>query len=198
MSHDADSPIRVVVTPSQSSCFAGETMSITISFTNTNTAQDASSRAITRSHKRSAHSISAVPLAQPPTSPRSPRTVLPVILTRKPGESGVIERKGLIGRSDSNLRKTRNPNRSLSLDITFKGDGEVSPQPESSPSPSKTPVHVQRALGVTTGTFGSVDFWKRTADSSLQLQHPHASRRPSQDPHRFLFPQNTPMLANIQ
>ena len=151
MSHDADSPIRVVVTPSQSSCFAGETMSITITFTNTNTAQHTSSRTVPHTHKRSAHSISAVPLAQPPTSPRSPRTVLPIITTREPGESGVVERKGLIGRSDGNSRRMRTSNRSLSLDMTFKEDGEVSPQQETSSSSSKTPIHVQRALGIMTG-----------------------------------------------
>ena len=149
MSHDADSPIRVVVTPSQSSCFAGEMMSITITFTNTNTAQQTASRPAPHAHKRSAHSISAVPLAQPPTSPRSPRTVLPVITTREPGEADVIERKGLIG----NPRRTRNPNRSLSLDMTFKRNGEVSPQ-ETSSSPPKTPIHVQRALGTITSTSG--------------------------------------------
>jgi len=153
MSHDADSPIRVAVTPSQSSCFAGEVMSIIVTFTNTNTSQETSpSRTVSQTHKRSAHSISAVPLAQPPTSPRSPRTVLPVIVLRKPGESDVIERKGLIGRSDGNSRRMRNSSRSLSLDMTFKGNGEVSPQQETSSSP-KTPIHVQRALGTAISTF---------------------------------------------
>jgi len=162
MSHDSDSPIRVVVTPSQSSCFAGETMSITITFTNTNTntAQQTSSRAVSHTHKRSAHSISAVPLAQPPTSPRSPRTVLPVIVTRKPGESDVIERKGLIGRSDGNSRRMRTSNRSLSLDMSFKGNGEVSPLRENSSSPPKTPIHVQRALGTATSTSNHRCLWK--------------------------------------
>jgi hypothetical protein len=156
MSHDADSPIRVVVTPSQSSCFAGEMMSITITFTNTNTAQETSSRAAPHTHKRGAHSISAVPLAQPPTSPRSPRTVLPVVVTRKPGESDAIERKGIIGRSDGNSKRMRTANRSLSLDMTFKRNGEVSPQQETSSSPSKTPIHVQRALGTMTSTCDNV------------------------------------------
>ena len=152
MSSDAESPIRVVVTPSQSSCFAGETMTMTIIFTNTNTAQQtSSSRTVSQTHKRSAHSISAVPLAQPPTSPRSPRTVLPIITTRKPGESDIPERKGLIGRSDGSPKRMRNSNRSLSLDMTFKGS-ETSPQQET-PSPlPKTPIHVQRALGTATST----------------------------------------------
>ena len=199
MPHDTDSPIRVVVTPSQSSCFAGEMMSMTITFTNTNTAQQtSSSRTVSQTHKRSAHSISAVPLAQPPTSPRSPRTVLPIIVTRKPGESDVIERKGLIGRSDTNSRRRRNSNRSLSLDMTFKGNGEVSPQQETSPSSSKTPIHVQRALGSTTGTSSHHRLWKWKTDLSLKLPHLHASHPLSQDPHHFLFPPNTLMLANSQ
>lgn len=160
MSHDADSPIRVVVTPSQSSCFAGEMMSIAITFTNTNTAQENSPQATTRAHKRSAHSISAVPLAQPPTSPRSPRTVLPVIATRKPGENVLVERKGLIGRSDPHLRRMRNSSRSLSLDMSFKGNSEVSLDQETSPTPPRTPIHVQRALGTMTSTFRCRLFWK--------------------------------------
>lgn len=152
MSSDAESPVRVVVTPSQSSCFAGETMTMTITFTNTNTAQQTSSRTVSQTHKRSAHSISAVPLAQPPTSPRSPRTVLPIVTTRKPGESDVPERKGLVGRSDGSSKRMRNPNRSLSLDMTFKGSGETSPQQETSSPLPKTPIHVQRALGTATST----------------------------------------------
>lgn len=160
MARDADSPIRVVVTPSQSSCFAGETMTIAITFTNTNTAQENNPQVATRTHKRSAHSISAVPLAQPPTSPRSPRTVSPVIATRKLGENDVIERKGLIGRSDSHSRKMRNLSRSLSLDMTFKGNGEVSPEQESSSSLSKMPMYVQRALATMTSTSRYRCYWK--------------------------------------
>ena len=196
MSHDPDSPIRVSVTPSQSSCFAGETMSIAITFTNTTPAQQTSSRVVSQTHKRSAHSISAVPLAQPPTSPRSPRTVLPVIVPRKPGEGDVIERKGLIGRSDGNSRRTRISNRSLSLDMTFKGNGEVSPQQETSSSPSKTPIHVQRALGGSTSTCGHRRLWKQSADLSLKLPHLHASHHLSRDQHHFQSPPNTLTLVN--
>ena len=164
MSQDADSPIRVVVTPSQSACFAGEMMTMTITFTNTNTAQQTfPSRAVSQTHKRSAHSISVVPLAQPPTSPRSPRTALPVMVTRKPGESDLVERKGLIGRSE---RRMRNSNRSLSLDMTFKGSGEASPQQETSSPPSKVPVHVQRALGTAT-SMSNYRRWKQRTDLSL-------------------------------
>lgn len=196
MSHDADSPIRVVVTPSQSSCFAGEMISITITFTNTNTSQQTSSRTVPHAHKRSAHSISAVPLAQPPTSPRSPRTVLPLITTREQGENEVIERKGLIGRPDGNSRKTRISNRSLSLDMTFKGNVEVLLQQETPPSPSKTPIHVQRALGTASSTSGYCCLWKQGTDLLLQLQRLHASHRRLQDRRRFQSPRNILTLAN--
>ena len=198
MSHDADSPIRVVVTPSQSSCFAGEIISITITFTNTNTPQETSFQTVTRAHKRSAHSISAVPLAQPPTSPRSPRTALPVIVTRKLGENDVVERKGLIGRSDLYSRRTRNPNRSLSLDMTFKGNCGVSAEQETSSEPSKTPIHVQRALGNMTSVSRYHCFWKHTTDLPSQVHRLHASHHLSQDQHHFPSPPSTLTPVNNQ
>ena len=171
-------------------------MTMAITFTNTNTAQQTSpSRVVSQTHKRSAHSISAVPLAQPPTSPRSPRTVLPVTVTRKPGESDVVERKGLVGRSE---RRARNSNRSLSLDMTFKANGELSPQQETSSPPSKTPIHVQRALGTTTSAPNHRCSRKQRTDLPLQPPHHHASHHLSQDLHHFLSPPNIPMLANNQ
>ncbi|OCH94164.1 Rgp1-domain-containing protein [Obba rivulosa] len=96
-----DDAIRVVVTPSQASYFAGEPFSVTITFTNTRTPELLSSRSASHSatstHKRGAHSISSVPLARPPTSPGT-RTALPAIPTRNTGVGNVITRKGLIGR----------------------------------------------------------------------------------------------------
>ncbi|RDB27414.1 hypothetical protein Hypma_004304 [Hypsizygus marmoreus] len=93
---DVDSGVRVVVTPSQSSYFAGEPFSVTITFTNTRSADSGPSRPHT--HKRSAHSISSAPLARPPTSPGNPRTAIPSIqLQAKSGD--VPTRKGLIGKT---------------------------------------------------------------------------------------------------
>ncbi|KAE9404371.1 Rgp1-domain-containing protein [Gymnopus androsaceus JB14] len=75
MATDSDSPIRVVVTPSQSSYFAGETLSVTITFTNTRTRSPegetdrAGPSRSARTHKRASHSISSAPIARPPTSP---------------------------------------------------------------------------------------------------------------------------------
>ena len=96
---DADSPIRVVVTPSQSSYFAGEPFSITITFTNTRTPESIPLRS---THKRGAHSVSSAPLARPPTSPGTPRTSTPPPL--RVNANGVgdrkigITRKGFIGK----------------------------------------------------------------------------------------------------
>ncbi|KAF5355720.1 hypothetical protein D9756_004398 [Leucocoprinus leucothites] len=80
---DHESPVRVVITPSQSSFFAGEQFSVTITFTNTRTSEAGPSKhhleqayPQTRTHKRGAHSISSAPLARPPTSPGTPRTLL--------------------------------------------------------------------------------------------------------------------------
>lgn len=94
-----DEAIRVVVTPSQASYFAGEPFLVTITFTNTRTPEALTApRSASHAHRRGAHSISSVPLARPPTSPGTPRTVVPVFPSRANGEGGSTRRKGLIGR----------------------------------------------------------------------------------------------------
>ncbi|KAJ4477680.1 Rgp1-domain-containing protein [Lentinula edodes] len=118
---DPDSPIRAVVTPSQSAYFAGETLSVTITFTNTRTYSPEgeagpSSRAdalprSSRTHKRASHSVSSAPIARPPTSsaglyrPRTPTTAAvpgspaPSRQTSLGQESDTrIKRRGLIGK----------------------------------------------------------------------------------------------------
>ncbi|KAJ6559322.1 hypothetical protein B0H10DRAFT_2201213 [Mycena sp. CBHHK59/15] len=101
---DVDPAVRIVVTPSQSSYFAGEPFSVTITFTNTRSPEPGPSRTTSHSHaahRRGAHSISSAPISRPPTSPgtpRTPRTAVPPLPPRvsrddKPG------RKGLIGRT---------------------------------------------------------------------------------------------------
>ena len=92
-----DSAVRVVVTPSQSSYFAGEPFSVTITFTNTRSPEAGPSRSFSHSHKRGAHSISSAPLARPPTSPGTPRTAVPVLPTRTRSEDDGAGRKGLVG-----------------------------------------------------------------------------------------------------
>ena len=92
-----DSGVRVLVTPSQSSYFAGEPFAVTITFTNTRSPQSGPSKPHT--HKRGAHSISSAPLARPPTSPGTPRTSVTPVLSQSRGREDVSKRKGLVGRS---------------------------------------------------------------------------------------------------
>jgi hypothetical protein len=100
-SGDTDSAIRVTVTPSQSSYFAGELFSITITFTNTRNPESLPLRTQSHTHKRGAHSISSAPLARPPTSPGTPRTAVPAAPTRVNNGGTRIVRKGFIGKGPS-------------------------------------------------------------------------------------------------
>ncbi|KAJ3839772.1 Rgp1-domain-containing protein [Lentinula raphanica] len=117
---DPDSPIRVVVTPSQSAYFAGETLSVTITFTNTRSpspqgeAGPSSKPGVlprsAHTHKRASHSVSSAPIARPPTSsaglyrPKTPITAsgpgspAPSRQTSLEKEEGsCARRRGLIG-----------------------------------------------------------------------------------------------------
>ncbi|KAI0271663.1 Rgp1-domain-containing protein [Gloeopeniophorella convolvens] len=95
---DADTALRVVVTPSQSSYFAGEPLSVTITITNTRSpqAQVAPPRS---THKRSAHSVSSARLARPPTSPGLPKSPFTAPLRPTPPKDSTLTRKGLIGKA---------------------------------------------------------------------------------------------------
>lgn len=99
---DADSPVRVVVTPSQSSYFAGEPFSVTITFTNTRSPEAGPSKPSSHSHKRGAHSISSAPLARPPTSPGTPRSALTQSPNRTKPLDELPRRKGFIGKTKPN------------------------------------------------------------------------------------------------
>lgn len=94
-----DSGVRVVVTPSQSSYFAGEPFAVTITFTNTRSPQSGPSRPNT--HKRGAHSISSAPIARPPTSPGTLRTSVTPASTQPKSREDVSTKKGLVGKSFS-------------------------------------------------------------------------------------------------
>ncbi|CAK5278779.1 unnamed protein product, partial [Mycena citricolor] len=114
---DVDTPIRITVTPSQSSYFAGEAFAVTITYTNTHIADThtpvltSRARAHTQVHKRNAYSISSAPLARPPTSPGTPRpSAHPATPTTPRGKQltplptseegdGRPRRRGVIGRT---------------------------------------------------------------------------------------------------
>ncbi|KDQ52969.1 hypothetical protein JAAARDRAFT_197762 [Jaapia argillacea MUCL 33604] len=94
---DLDSGIHVVVTPSQSSYFAGEPFSVTIVITNTRSPQFIPSRSVSQTHKRGAHSISSAPLARPPTSPGTPRTAVSQLSAIKTPGGAKLVRRGFVG-----------------------------------------------------------------------------------------------------
>jgi hypothetical protein len=95
---DMDSAVRVVVTPSQSSYFAGEPFAVTITFTNTRTPETIpSAKTVGHTHKRGAHSISSAPIARPPTSPGTPRTPTSAFYSRSQSRDKAGTRKGLVG-----------------------------------------------------------------------------------------------------
>lgn len=96
---DGDSPVRVVVVPSQSSYFAGEPFSVTITFTNTRLQEPGLTKPVSHGHKRGAHSISSAPLARPPTSPGTPRSAATPTFSRAKPRDDLPRKKGLIGKT---------------------------------------------------------------------------------------------------
>ncbi|KAF7296663.1 hypothetical protein HMN09_01075100 [Mycena chlorophos] len=102
---DLDTGVRVVVRPHQSSYFAGEPFSVTVTFSNTRSADRAPAPATPQKHqhKRNAHSISSAPISRPPTSPGTPRTprqqMIPPAVVVRDTPNGVPTRRGLIGRT---------------------------------------------------------------------------------------------------
>ncbi|EKM77019.1 hypothetical protein AGABI1DRAFT_130745 [Agaricus bisporus var. burnettii JB137-S8] len=81
-------PVRVEISPSQSSFFAGEPFSAKITFTNVAAPEPSPAR----THKRGAHSISSAPLARPPTSPG-----LPPRKSSAFARDSIPVRRGLVG-----------------------------------------------------------------------------------------------------
>ena len=95
-----DTALRIVVTPSQSSYFAGEPLSVTVTIANTRSPQAQAQVVPPRStHKRSAHSVSSARLARPPTSPGLPKSPSNAAPPRPcpPKSSAAPTRRGLIG-----------------------------------------------------------------------------------------------------
>lgn len=156
--NDYDNAVRVVITPSQSSFFAGEQFSVTITFTNTRSPEAGPSRLSestypqTRTHKRGAHSISSAPLAQPPTSPGTPRTVINPSPRKLAGfgDKSLPGRKGLVGSMKKSYQDGQLPllieqrrkkllAKSLSVSISSQeleeqlGEGIIAATPASAP-----------------------------------------------------------------
>lgn len=151
---DPDSPIRVVVTPSQSAYFAGETLSVTITFTNTRTrSPEAGPNRSARTHKRASHSISSAPIARPPTSPaglykpQTPGPESPAIPSRQSslGDGTLPRRRGLIGKRDTVpdlVEQRRNKMLTKSLSLT------ISPHEDEDNLQAKSASYLQRSFSI--------------------------------------------------
>ncbi|KAI0761670.1 Rgp1-domain-containing protein [Trametes elegans] len=183
-----DESIRVVVTPTQASYFAGEPFSVTITFTNTRTPEaPVAPRSSSHTHRRGAHSISSVPLARPPTSPGTPRTVVPVFPSRTNGDARTSKRKGLIGHglptkvsdeppSADVLRKRFLATRSLSVSLSQDSPPkDQSGETHSPASPASSSVNdgESPAPGPSNGRI--IAPLARTP--SLPPNHPHARKQ---------------------
>jgi len=163
-----ESPVRAVISPSQSSFFAGEHLSVTITFTNTRIPEAGPSRSLeqthpqTRTHKRGAHSISSAPLARPPTSPGTPRAA-PNISPRKQAgfrDDALPTRRGLVGTTRRPYQDGQFPElleqrrkkllgKSLSISISSQeleeqlGEGMIATTPASAPFHSQHFVDIK-------------------------------------------------------
>lgn len=188
-----DPSIHVQVSPSQNAYFAGETFSVTITFTNTrlpvnsnHTPDLASAPApAQKSHKRNAHSISSAPLARPPTSPGL--SSRPPDIVRALGSGVGDGRKGLIGNGVENgkgkgkevlearrsaLEIEKEKARSASVDITH-GEYVQAYEVDPGESTSRTPA---------SKLFKSPPVSHRTS-FPLPQKHPHARKQSVFDGH---------------
>ncbi|KIK99229.1 hypothetical protein PAXRUDRAFT_822997 [Paxillus rubicundulus Ve08.2h10] len=187
--NDMDSAIRVHVTPSQASYFAGEQFSVTITFTNTRTSESPKAR---NTHKRGAHSISSAPLARPPTSPGIPRpAALPYIALPLSNGRDVPVRKRLIGQDyvgksgkdmSSVLEQKRQSllerSRSLSVDIPTSELPEKNGNISKESTSQYVSVYEFSEAGLPTTLSSPLS---RTPDFELPPKHPHARKRSTLD-----------------
>ncbi|KAI6153006.1 Rgp1-domain-containing protein [Pisolithus tinctorius] len=195
-----DSAIRVQVTPSQASYFAGEPFTVTITFTNTRTPESPRARSSNSSntHRRGSHSISSAPLARPPTSPGIPRpstgipptTVTAIARTPNNGHD-LPTRKRLIGQQDLCNKSTNNikgggcqdvleqkrrslleKSRSLSVDIPAPALDLLVGQNQGSQYVRAYNEFSDAAAGTT-----PTSSLPRTSDFQLPPHHPHARKQ---------------------
>ncbi|KAH7908781.1 Rgp1-domain-containing protein [Hygrophoropsis aurantiaca] len=184
---DIDSSVRVQVTPSQSSYFAGEPFSVTITFTNTRTPESPGPKS-RNTHKRGAHSISSAPLARPPTSPGIPRPSVPPPLLRtlsngreKPARKGLIGHNSAAKNGNGTLLEQKRQillekSRSLSVDIPahdLQRNGTDSAKDDS-------PSYVRAYQEFSDSAAGSPQAPSPTTlarISALPSKHPHARKQ---------------------
>ncbi|KAF9490303.1 Rgp1-domain-containing protein [Pleurotus eryngii] len=152
-----DAAIQVVVTPSQSCYFAGEPFSVRITFTNTRSPDAPPPRtASSHTHKRAAHSISSAPLARPPTSPGTPRAMIPSIPSQMGIGDGPPVRQNLIGKSTSGEKDSVSKGQSRSLSVAI------------------APYELEEQLKRTASTPHAL---ARSSTLPLGPNHPHARKQ---------------------
>ncbi|TCD68602.1 hypothetical protein EIP91_010393 [Steccherinum ochraceum] len=190
---DTNEPVRVVVTPSQASYFAGETFTVTITITNVRSQEPAppiarsASHSTGHVHKRGAHSISSVPLARPPTSPIS-RTTSQQGSTgaKQDGGLGTGVRRGLIGNrpmkngdsvvadsEDADPGKRPSLAKSLSLSIS-PGEFQAHLKDETK---GKTPIHSVREQDSYHSPTSPRVSSPLARSASVPVNHPHARKQ---------------------
>ncbi|KDR68796.1 hypothetical protein GALMADRAFT_231119 [Galerina marginata CBS 339.88] len=188
---DVDSPVRVVVTPSQSSYFAGEPFTVTITFTNTRSPEAGPSRPTSHSHKRGAHSISSAPLARPPTSPGTPRSAALPSTSRTTANDELPRRKGLIGKTKppptlpthsdklpellEQRRKRQLVPKSLSVSVSpFQLEDQLAEAASSAPYSQRSFYNDSRNTPTTPNIPSPL---ARTDTLPLSSDHPHARKQ---------------------
>ncbi|KAI0078498.1 Rgp1-domain-containing protein [Panus rudis PR-1116 ss-1] len=183
-----DEAIRVVVTPSQASYFAGEPFSVTITITNTRTPESlparSASHSASNSHKRGAHSISSVPLARPPTSPGIRTSVAAYPVKHAHSTEGHIVRRHLIGAGGQSSKDVlqdpsvsrRRPNLPKSLSISLVPTELPSSLSEDlkGKSPVRTLQNGEQAHPSPTSPRISSPL---TRSASVPINHPHARKQ---------------------
>ncbi|KAG8220206.1 Rgp1-domain-containing protein [Butyriboletus roseoflavus] len=190
---DIEPAIRVHVTPSQASYFAGEQFSVTITFTNTRTPESPKTK---NSHKRGVHSISSAPLARPPTSPgllRPTSATLTAVSAPVNNARDIPARKRLIGQVPGKLdmstvleqkrQSLLQKSRSLSIDIPA---GELSPKGNDSTTESAS-QYVRAYNEFSDGGLSTtISPLSRSPNFPLPPHHPHARKQSVADVHIHL------------
>ncbi|KAJ3723785.1 Rgp1-domain-containing protein [Lentinula raphanica] len=213
---DPDSPIRVVVTPSQSAYFAGETLSVTITFTNTRSPSpqgeagpSSKPGVLSRSahtHKRASHSVSSAPIARPPTSsaglyrPKTPITAsgpgspAPSRQTSLEKEEGsCARRRGLIGAKLGSLpdlteqKRRRSSSKSLSLNLKYcQDEGDIEDVLK-----EMGKLHLQRSSTTDAHILPSSPHipspLSRSESLPLPSKHPHARKQSLMDGSQYPY-----------
>ncbi|EJT98979.1 Rgp1-domain-containing protein [Dacryopinax primogenitus] len=198
----SDAGIQVTVTPAQSAFFAGETFTVSVTFTNAHRAAPPRSQprsaSAAQTHRRGVQSVSSVPLARPPTSPGSPQTAnaltagfLALEDTPQRKRRGLVGHEGLQNprvfavATESSARRRRFTPKSLSVSITANELVErlVGRTGNSTPSSPECEAGGAASLRGSNAPFASHNLSSRARNAALPIHpaHPHARKQSVQD-----------------